>query len=431
MKDLNQGLFDFIAGSPTCFHAVHSAAKTLDQAGFCHLSEGSAWKLEAGKGYYVTRNQSSLIAFRMPETLRSFMIAAAHTDSPCFRLKDNATVQAEGYSKLDANKYGGMIFSTWLDRPLSVAGRVMISTDQGVEARLVNLAQDLLVIPSLAIHMDRTTNEGKKLTAQTDLMPLLGKGNVDILELVAKELGVDRKQILAQDLFVYNREAGTKLGPDGELILCPRLDDLQCVYGLLEGFLRQKNPLETPVLCLFDNEEIGSSTAQGAMSTLLPDVLRRICLEQGLGETDYLRLLAGSMMVSADNAHGVHPNHPEKAALTNRPKLGEGVVVKYGTGYATTGASAGLLLEMLRRKNVPVQSYFNHSDVAGGSTLGALSVTQVSVRTVDIGLAQLAMHSANETAGAADIGYLVDAMETFFGAAIRETADGSYLVDIN
>lgn len=179
MKDLNQGLFDFIAGSPTCFHAVHSAAKALDQAGFCHLSEGSAWKLEAGKGYYVTRNQSSLIAFRMPETLRSFMIAAAHTDSPCFRLKDNATVQAEGYSKLDANKYGGMIFSTWLDRPLSVAGRVMISTDQGVESRLVNLEQDLLVIPSLAIHMDRTTNEGKKLTAQTDLMPLLGKGNVD------------------------------------------------------------------------------------------------------------------------------------------------------------------------------------------------------------------------------------------------------------
>lgn len=306
----------------------------------------------------------------------------------------------------------------------------MVSTDQGVESRLVNLDQDLMVIPSLAIHMDRTTNDGKRLTAQTDLMPLLSKGNVDILDLVAQELGVDRKQILAQDLFVYNRETGTRLGPEGELILCPRLDDLQCVYGLLEGFLRQNTPLETPVLCLFDNEEIGSSTAQGAMSTLLPDVLRRICLEQGLGEKEYLRLLAGSMMVSADNAHGVHPNHPEKAALTNRPKLGEGVVVKYGTGYATTGASAGLLLEMLRRRNIPVQSYFNHSDVAGGSTLGALSVTQVSVRTVDIGLAQLAMHSANETAGAADIGYLVDAMETFFGAAIRETADGSYLVDI-
>ena len=430
MKDYNQGLFEFIAESPTCFHAVAAAAQRLEQAGFTRLAEGADWRLEAGKGYYVTRNQSSLIAFRMPETLRSFMVAAAHTDSPCFRLKDNATVQAEGYSKLDANKYGGMILSTWLDRPLSVAGRVMVSTDKGVESRLVNLAQDLLVIPSLAPHMDRTVNEGKKLTAQTDLMPLLGKGNVDILELAAKELGVARQQILAQDLFVYNRETGTRLGPEGELILCPRLDDLQCVYGLLEGFLRQEAPLETPVLCLFDNEEIGSSTAQGAMSTLLPDVLRRICLERDMGEAEYLRLLSGSMMVSADNAHGVHPNHPEKAALTNRPKLGDGIVVKYGTGYATTGASAGLLLDMLRKKEIPVQSYFNHSDVAGGSTLGALSVTQVSVRTVDIGLAQLAMHSANETAGAADIGYLVDAMETFFGAAIQETADGSYLVDI-
>ncbi len=430
MRDFNQGLFDFIAKSPTCFHAVHSAAEKLNQAGFCRLNEGSAWNLEAGKGYYVTRNQSSLIAFRMPERLDCFMIAAAHTDSPCFRLKDNATVQAEGYSKLDANKYGGMTYATWLDRPLSVAGRVMVSTDQGVASRLVNLDRDLMVIPSLAPHMDRSINEGKKLSAQTDLMPLLGKGNVEILDLVAQELGVERKQLLAQDLFVYNRERGTRLGPEGELILCPRLDDLQCVYGLLEGFLRQDMPLETPVLCLFDNEEIGSATAQGAMSTLLPDVLRRICLERGLGERYYIQLLAGSMMVSADNAHGVHPNHPEKAALTNRPKLGEGVVVKYGTGYATTGASAGLLLEMLRRKNVPVQSYFNHSDVTGGSTLGALSVTQVSVRTVDIGLAQLAMHSARETAGAADIGYLVDAMETFFGAAIRETADGSYLVDI-
>lgn len=430
MKDLNQGLFDFIAKSPTCFQAVKTSAEMLEQAGFEKLTEAAAWELKAGNGYYVTRNQSSLIAFRMPERLESCMIGAAHTDSPCFRLKDNATVAAEGYSKLDANKYGGMIFSTWLDRPLSVAGRILVSTGKGVEARLVDLDQDLMVIPSLAIHMDRTTNEGKRLTAQTDLMPLLGKGDIDILALAAEKAGVQKEQILSHDLFVYNREKGTRLGPQGELILCPRLDDLQCVYGLLEGFLRQTSPMQMPVLCLFDNEEIGSSTAQGAMSTFLQDVLLRVCAAQGMGKTEYLRLLAGSMMVSADNAHGVHPNHPEKAALTNRPKLGEGIAVKYGTGYATTGVSAALLLDILRKKDIPVQSYFNHSDVAGGSTLGALSVTQVSVRTVDIGLAQLAMHSANETAGAADIGYLVSAMEAFFGAAVHEQADGSYLVDI-
>ena len=431
MKDLNQGLFGFIAKSPTCFQAVETSAEMLEQAGFEKLTEASAWELKAGNGYYVTRNQSSLIAFRMPERLESCMIGAAHTDSPCFRLKDNATVAAEGYSKLDANKYGGMIFSTWLDRPLSVAGRILVSTGKGVESRLVDLDQDLMVIPSLAIHMDRTTNDGKRLTAQTDLMPLLGKGNLDILALAAEKAGVQKEQILSHDLFVYNRERGTRLGPQGELILCPRLDDLQCVYGLLEGFLGQRSPMQMPVLCLFDNEEIGSSTAQGAMSTFLQDVLLRVCATQGMGKTEYLRLLAGSMMVSADNAHGVHPNHPEKAALTNRPKLGEGVAVKYGTGYATTGVSAALLLDILRKKNIPVQSYFNHSDVAGGSTLGALSVTQVSVRTVDIGLAQLAMHSANETAGAADIGYLVSAMEAFFGASIHEQTDGSYLVDID
>ena len=425
MKDLNQGLFDFIAGSPTCFHAVHSAAKTLDQAGFSHLSEGSAWKLEAGKGYYVTRNQSSLIAFRMPETLRSFMIAAAHTDSPCFRLKDNATVQAEGYSKLDANKYGGMIFSTWLDRPLSVAGRVMLSTDQGVEARLVNLEQDLLVIPSLAIHMDRTTNEGKKLTAQTELMPLLGKGNVDILELVAKELGVDRKQILAQDLFVYNREAGTKLGPDGELILCPRLDDLQCVYGLLEGFLAAAPSGSVPVFCAFDNEEVGSETKQGAASSLLSDTLRRIALALGLGEEGYLRLLAQSFLVSADNAHAVHPNHPEYADMTNTPRMNGGVVIKFNANqrYTTDGVSCALFTAVCREAKAPVQVYANRSDLPGGSTLGSIATTKVSVPSVDIGLAQLAMHSCVETAGAEDLDALVRAMTVYYGKTLRRAGE--------
>lgn len=429
MRDSVQRLFSFIEKSPTSFHAVDNSSKTLEKAGFIRLGEGESWHLEPGKGYFVTRNQSSMIAFRMPSQPTGFMIGAAHTDSPCFRLKDHAVVNIEGYSKLDANKYGGMIYTTWLDRPLSLAGRILISTSQGVESRLVNLDRDLLVIPSLAIHMDRSTNEGKRLTVQTDLMPMAGKGNIDILELAAQSAKVKREQILAQELFVYNRDKGTQLGAQGELILCPRLDDLLCVYGLLEGFLHQETPKQVPVLCLFDNEEIGSSTAQGAMSTLLADVLRRIVFETGGTEMDYLKMLAHSMMVSADNAHGVHPNHPEKAALTNRPKLGEGVVIKYGTGYATTGVSAALFMELLRRRNIPEQSYFNHSDVAGGSTLGALSVIQASVRTVDIGLAQLAMHSANETAGTADVDYLVDAMDAFFGASLLERRDGNFALE--
>lgn len=424
-----QQLFSFIEKSPTSFHAVENAKKALAEAGFSPLSEGESWSLQPGQGYYVTRNQSSLIAFRVPEVLSGFLIAAAHTDSPCFRLKGKSEVQAEGYTKLDIDKYGGMIFSSWLDRPLSVAGRVMVATEKGVETRLINLDRDLAVIPSLAIHMDRTVNEGKKLTAQKDLMPLLGKGEADLLALAAEAAGVSVDKLLSHDLFLYNRDGGTCLGPEEELILCPRLDDQMCVFGLLEGFLRQKAPKSTPVLCLFDSEEIGSQTVQGAMSTFLADILRRISLEKGLGETEYLRLLAHSLMVSADNAHGVHPNHPEKAALTSRPRLGEGIVVKYGARYATTGLSAALLLRILRDQDIPVQDYYNHADIPGGGTLGVLSLGQVSVPTVDIGLAQLAMHSARETAGAADMGYLIDAMEAFFGAAIRETTPGCFDVE--
>lgn len=430
MKDTSKNLFSFIAGSPTSFHAVETAKKALEQAGFLPLSEGETWSLTPGQGYFVTRNQSSLIAFRMPETVEGFLIAAAHTDSPCFRVKSQSSVQAEGYTKLDIDKYGGMIFSSWLDRPLSVAGRLMVETETGVNARLVSIDRDLMVIPSLAIHMDRTINEGKKLTAQTDLMPLLGKGELDILDLAAEAAGVERDRILSHDLFVYNRTPGTRLGADGELILCPRLDDLQCVYGLLEGFLKQSAPKAVPVLCLFDSEEVGSQTVQGAMSTFLSDVLRRISRAASLDRESYLRALSRSLLVSADNAHGVHPNHPEKAALTSRPKLGEGVVFKYGSGYATTGISAALLLDILKQKDIPTQTYHNHADIPGGGTLGCLSLTQVSVRTVDIGLAQLAMHSACETAGAADTGYLIDAMEAFFGSRLQETAPGSFTVEV-
>ncbi len=430
MNEITRGLFDYIDRSPTAFHAVYNAARALEQAGYTRILESEAWNLEAGKGYYVTRNDSSLIAFRMTEQIHGFMAAAAHTDSPSFRLKEHAAVFSEGYTKLDANKYGGMILSTWMDRPLSVAGRVMVETETGVETRLLNMDRDLLVIPNVAIHMDRSINDGKKLSAQVDLMPLLGKGNIDFRELVAKELGIETEQILSHDLFLYARDKGKTLGPEEELILSPRLDDLQCVYALLQGFLGMSDPKATPVMCLFDSEEIGSQTRQGAMATFHQDVLRRICLEAGLTEKEYHQAVAHSMMVSADNAHGVHPNHPEKAALTNRPKMGDGVVIKYGPGYATSGISDSLLRQMLHRNNIPFQRFFNHSDISGGRTLGELAVTQVPLYTVDVGLAQLAMHSACETAGAADTGYLIDAMTAFFAAKITETAPGSFLVEM-
>lgn len=430
MHAVNQGLFSFIEASPTSFHAVKNAEDALRAAGFTPLLEAGVWSLTPGQGYYVTRNQSSLIAFRVPETITGFLVGAAHTDSPCLKLKEHMELHPEGYTKLDAEKYGGMLISPWLDRPLSVAGRLMVATDQGVAARLVNLDQDLMVIPSLAIHMDRTANDGKKWDAQVDLPPLLSKGEQHLLPLLAAQAGVSPEDILSFDLFVYNRDRGTVLGPQGEFILCPRLDDLQCVYGLLQGFLRAKTPLSMPVLCLFDNEEVGSETRQGAMSTFLFDTLRRVTAARDMDETAFLRCVAQSLMISADNAHGVHPNHPEKAALTNRPRLGEGVVIKYGARYATDGPSAALMRQLLRAAGVPEQTYFNHSNVPGGGTLGNISGTQVSMHTVDIGLAQLAMHSACETAGAADTEYLIRAMEVCFSAKLTETGPETFTVTL-
>ncbi len=429
MDEITKGLFAFIGASPTAFHVVANVKEALEQAGFVPLLESKGWDLTPGRGYYVVRNQSSLIAFWVPETFTGFMVAAAHTDSPCLKLKENMELYPEGYTKLDAEKYGGMLLSPWFDRPLSVAGRLLVATEKGTRAVLVNLDRDLMVIPSLAIHMDRAANDGKRLDIQTDMLPLLGKGACALLPMLAEEAGVAVEDILSQDLFVYNRDKGTILGAEGELMLCPRLDDLQCVYALLQGFLQAEQPRNLPVLCLFDNEEVGSETRQGAMSTFLYDVLRRVCEARGLGETDYLRCVAQSLMISADNAHGVHPNHPEKAALTNRPKLGDGLVIKFGARYATDGSTAALFRRLLQREGIPSQTYFNHSNTTGGGTLGNIAETKVSMHTIDVGLAQLAMHSACEVAGTADTASMIRAMALCFSARLMETGLEEFTIE--
>lgn len=433
MNATTKGLFEFIAESPVSFFTVAAAEKRLQAAGYRPLLDSDDWALEPGTGYYTVCNQSSLVAFRMPEqadACTAFMIAAAHTDSPCLRVKENAELQLEGYTKLDVEKYGGLIRSSWMDRPLSIAGRVLVATETGMESRLINLDRDLAVIPSLAIHMDRTINSGKTISIQTDMLPLMSKGKLDFNALAAEAAGVEPDAILSHDLYLYTRAPGVTVGVNEEFILCPRLDDLQCVYGLLEGFLQMESPKAIPVLALFDNEEIGSQTRQGAMSPLLKNTLRRINYNLGSNENGYLRRISGSMLISADNAHGVHPNHPEKAALTSRPKLGDGIVIKYGEGYSTSGISAALFRRILAgaKAEIPTQTYFNHSDIAGGHTLGNIATAQLAVCTIDIGLAQLAMHSAVETAGTADTQYLIDAMKIFFESRITELSSGEYQV---
>jgi len=406
---LIQGLLSFLDASPTPFHAVANAVQLLEAAGFAPHRPGDP--LPGGK-YYLTRNGTSLIAWQLPaETPRGLRFAAAHSDSPCFKVKECPEMDVEGhYVKLNTEPYGGMLRSPWMDRPLSVAGRVVVEKNGRLDRRLVNLDQDLLIIPNLAIHMDREANKGKELNPQVDLLPLMGCGGTPPLKaLCAQTLGVAEEDILGSDLFVYNRDKARIMGADGSLIGAPRLDDLQCAYAALQGFLAGAPRNYGAVYALFDNEEVGSGTKQGADSTFLRDVVDLICDGLGLDARGTIRFLSHSFLLSADNAHAVHPNHPDKCDPTNRPYLNGGVVLKFhgGQKYTTDGCSAALVTRLCRRSGIPLQTFANRSDMAGGSTLGNISTAHVSVPSADVGLPQLAMHSPFETAGVRDTEALV------------------------
>lgn len=423
-------LFSFIESSPTAFHAVDTMKQMLEAEGYQPLLESREWQLEKGGKYYVTRNGTSLLAFRIPQKdFCGFQIMASHSDSPMFKIKENPEINTEGaYVKLNVEKYGGMLCAPWFDRPLSVAGRLIIKTKDGIASRLVNVDRDLVLIPSLAIHMNRKANEEQKYNIQKDLLPLYGLSDAKdtFLKVVAEAAGVNPEEIMGQDLFVYSRAGGSVWGADQEFISIGRLDDLQCAFGSLKGFLAAADGESIPVHCVFDNEEVGSSTKQGAASTFLQDVLIRI--NEGLGKTlaQYRQSLASSFMISADNAHAVHPNYGEKSCPSNRPVLNGGIVIKYSANqkYTTDGISAAMFRIICERAGVPYQTFLNRSDMAGGSTLGNLSANQVAVNCVDIGLPQLAMHSPYETAGVKDTAYLVRAAKEFFSSAVRACANG-------
>lgn len=429
-------LFRFIEASPTPFHAVDEMRRRLDTKGYTQVLEGEAWSLKKGGKYYVIRNGSSLIAFRIPGAgLKGFQIMASHSDAPCLKLKENPELETEqSYVKLNVEKYGGMLCASWFDRPLSVAGRLLVRKDDEICTRLVNIERDLLMLPSLAIHMNREANEGYKYNIQKDMLPLYGlrsgKAEKGFMEMIAKEAGVRPGDILGSDLFVYNRMPGSVWGADGEFVSIGKLDDLECVFASLEGFLDAAEGSSVPVHCVFDNEEVGSSTRQGAASTFLADTLMRINEALGGNGTDYCRALASSLMLSADNAHALHPNYPEKACPTNRPVLNGGIVVKFSGSqkYTSDAVSSAMFRRICEKAEVPTQVYTNRSDIAGGSTLGNISGTQVAVNSVDIGLPQLAMHSSYETAGAKDLEYLIRAARVFYGASVKEKDYGVYKI---
>ena len=335
------------------------------------------------------------------------------------------------YTQLNTERYGGMIISTWFDRPLSVAGRIITSDETGIRTHLADLGRDALVIPNVAIHMNRDINDGFKYNAQVDTLPLFGDGAAKgrLIKELADGAGVDANDITGYDLFLYNRMRGTTFGPENEFICCPQLDDLECAFTSLKAFVAAENPQSACVYYVSDNEEVGSGTKQGADSTFLSDVLERINISLGRTREQYFTAVASSLMLSADNAHAVHPNHPEKTDATNCVFMNEGIVIKHNANqkYTTDAVSAAMFQRICRSAGVPCQHFSNRSDMAGGSTLGNISNAHVSLNTIDIGLAQLAMHSCYETAGVKDIGYMTDGIRAFFESALTADADGTYL----
>lgn len=421
MSHINE-LFGFIKKSPTALHAVNTIKEYLLAEGFTELCEKDAAAFSNGKPHFVIRGGSSIIAFKGRADKGGFMITASHSDSPCFKVKDE--LSNASYVRLATEKYGGMIYYTWLDRPLSVAGRVVVKTADGVKSLLVNIDKSAFVIPSVAIHLNRGVNDGYKFNPASDLLPLAGTSDVKgaLMQAIAEQTGVASADILSHDLYLYNAEEGKVVGINDELILSPRIDDLGCVYASLRAFLDSPAGEDSVnVLAVFDNEEVGSETKQGASSTFLDMTLRAIA---GSDEK-YSAMLYHSFMVSADNAHALHPNHPELYDGTNSSVLGGGVVVKYNANqrYTTDAVSDAIFTMLADRAGIKLQRFSNRADMVGGSTLGSISNTRVSVSTIDIGLPQLAMHSANETAAVKDLSDMVSVLTKLYSSSIIRSGD--------
>ena len=426
MNEKIRGLMDFLDASRSVYHTVAYISDILDKAGYTHLPEGDDWTLEDGGKYYITRNMSTVIAFRIPHgEPAGFLLSASHSDRPSFKIKENGELESK-YIRLSTEKYGGMLMAPWLDRPLSVAGRVMVETPTGVKMKLVDIDQDLMIIPNVAIHMNRKINDGYAYNPATDTIPLLGDRDVKGMfgRMIADQA---QGRILGHDLFLYLRQKSTVWGIEQEFISSQALDDLQCAWGCLQGFLNATESGSVPMYCVFDSEEVGSRSVSGADSTMLTSTMNRIARYL---DANLARMMSQSFLVSADNAHAIHPNHPELADPNNAPVMNGGIVVKFNASqrYTTDAVAAAVFRSVCNRAGVPTQTYYNRPDIPGGSTLGYVSLTHVSVPTADIGLAQLAMHSCYETAGVQDSLYLEKAMTTYFSSTLTVTGDGEYII---
>ena len=417
--DVMERFLNFAEQSPTAFHAVANLTEMLRENGYSELKETDPWLVDAGGKYYVVRNDSALIAFAVPETgFASFRMVAAHADSPTFKLKEHFENKSEAYVRLSVEKYGGMIMSTWLDRPLSVAGRLAVHSGDTVSTRLVNLDRDAVLIPNLPIHFNRDVNKGYEFNPQVDLMPLYGdeSSGGGLMKEIAEAAGVEPEAVLSHDLFLYSRQNGSVWGAGDAYFSCGRIDDLECAWAAVTAMVGSAPHDAINVCAVFDNEEVGSGSRQGADSGFLYDTLTRTGFALGASDGEIRAAIAGSFMVSADNAHAVHPNHPDKYDPQNRVYMNRGIVIKHNASqkYTTDAVSSARFALICEKAGVPVQHFANRADMPGGSTLGNKSVSHVSVECVDIGLAQLAMHSVCETAGVKDLPMLIRALETLW-----------------
>ena len=427
-------LVEFLQESVTPFHAAATAESWLAAAGFTRLEEADYWNLEPGKGYYITRNGSAVIAWRVPQhAIGGWRIAASHSDSPCWKIKADMP-ENEGCRRLSVEGYGGMIMPSWLDRPLTVAGRLLVRTESGIESRLVCPDRALACIPNLCIHFSRDLNNGMKYNPQVDLQPIFGGKGGNLKEVLAAEAGVKAEDILDADLVLATREKAVRMGLNGEYFMSGRIDDLECAYTTLWGFLQGRGEEEGrgDMWVMFDNEEVGSSSRQGAQGTLMANVLARIEEKLGVTREQSIRACTNSLLLSADNGHATHPNHPEKSDPANVAVMGGGVLLKYNARqtYTTSGFTGAAFAEICKKAGVPVQVFANRADVPGGSTLGNLLGHQILIPMVDIGLAQLAMHSAMETASCKDAEYMAKAVAEYYNTPIFQPKDGEWTLGL-
>mgnify|MGYP004628055011 FL=1 len=417
----SENLLAFIKNSPSAFHSILSIVKVLNREGFIRLDENENFNLTNGSKYYVIRNDSSIIAFKIGEELDNyaFNIVASHSDCPSFKIKQIEQLKGE-YNRLNVEGYGGMLCATWFDRPLNIAGRVIVKENNKLVSKFVNFNRNVASIPSVAIHFNRQANDNATYSLATDMFPTISLNNKPFKEILANELNVNADSILQHDLYLINHQDGYFWGLDDEYISSPKLDDLQCAYTTLLGFIKSNNKHNISVYCCFDNEEVGSTTRQGANSNFLDTILNRINTALNKNSEDFYRALANSFMISADNAHAVHPNRQEFTDSENKVYMNKGIVIKFNASqsYTSDSLSSSIFTKICENVNVPVQYFSNKSGIRGGSTLGNISNSHVSILSVDIGLAQLAMHSACETSGTIDNEYMVSAIKEFYSSVI-------------